>query len=84
MKNYEDYAVDSIDKEGIIIHTEIETLSREEVYQQLKNGANGNENCFEIEIDEDNFIFKFACPETTRIVYTLIPGRFEKRNEMMK
>ena len=29
MKNYEDYVVDSIDKEGIIIHTEIETLSRE-------------------------------------------------------
>ena len=84
MKDYEDYTVDGLDKEGNIIDTTTETLSRDEVYRQLKKGANGNENCFEIEIDEDNFIFKFACPEIVKIVYTLIPGSFEKRNEMME
>lgn len=84
MKNYEDYKVDDIDKNGNVIRTTTDSLSREEVYHKLKNGANGNENYFEVEIDEDNFILKSVCPELAKVVYTLIPGSFEKRNEMMK
>lgn len=79
MDKFEDYSIEYIRPNGEIDSIEMQTFSDEEVAHMFANGATGTEERFEVKVDFPDFLAS-VMPKVNKAVYTLLPGRFERRN----